>query len=618
MTKTLCRDCVIFKIIEVTKLYIMNILSKKCVFLLNIIVGCIIFIIVNSRFQNPDRTILKIRKIVRSEIEVSPTILKSILNTEKIKVPWRFQIEEDGFYFPVQYEKEKYITYDPVNSSWSDQILQFENACVFAALLKRTLLVPALLPYRSTLHNGKHLTAATAAQTQRVPLFHILDSDVLSKKIKIRPFDKIYANRIKTMSKYNVCLDSRLGFWIDYIPSVENIQTWRLLRQQEFQRIDINSIKNDVKCPETIIGRWTYPKSTKVMYRGILTELQKKEEDVLYFHRDTLSSTYLRLFDKQRVADLQELLLLYVTYTPAIKSRLKILVNILGPAYTAVNFDFKTNVNKTVEDTLLDVQRELVRVDALKMTKNVVVITDSNRKVISDRFKKFGYSVIFARDFITDNIQLIDDSIQDDKIHLIALLLCAYAYHFIPTNSTSADVYFIRHLRTNDLLMANGLATEYINVRWAKHTTKEKVVEFQKKKFEKEMKMFESSSMVTNTTARIAHVLTSNQTRGNSSNEVIGNLTKEIQKLNKPSIVIKLTSSLNLKAKNMNYDKNKTQKPAVHVVGRQTILKIEKRESSTIKSRRTKDQLTSMVCLFCNYIRHITGHPGCPSMKDVC
>ena len=196
---------------------------------------------------------------MRSEIEISPTLLKPIGNSEKLKVPWRFQIEEDGFVFPIEHINEKFITYEPINSSWSDQILQFENACVFAYLLKRTLIAPPLVPFIS--HEKQ--PGKTRNAGERVPLFTILDSEVLSKKVKVKELDKNQVDRLSWMSKHNVCLDSRLGFWVDYIPSVENIQTWRLLRQQEFAPIDINSIKTDAKCAETIFGRWTYPKKNK-------------------------------------------------------------------------------------------------------------------------------------------------------------------------------------------------------------------------------------------------------------------------------------------------------------------------------------------------------------------
>ena len=223
------------------------------------------------------------------------------------------------------------------------------------------------------------------------------------------------------------------------------------------------------------------------MYRGILTELTKVKADVIYFYKDTLAGTYIRVFDKQRTSELQELLLLYITFSPAIKSRLKILTRALGTGYTAIDFNAfnKSDVN---EETMMYVENELQRIGAGKISKTIFVISKSNYSEIFKKLSNLGYRAIYAKEFIKRNLNILDKDLQSDKIHIFAQLLCAHAHNFIAVDVTS-EAYFVHHLRTNDLFITNGIATESINVRWAKHTTRDIVLEFQRKKLERTAKM---------------------------------------------------------------------------------------------------------------------------------
>lgn len=84
------------------------------------------------------------------------------------------------------------MTYEPVNGSWSEQILHFENALVVAHLLKRTLLAPPLLPWRLREESG---VESGYQGDEEVPLFDVLDSEVLGKKVKVMDLKDVPAER---------------------------------------------------------------------------------------------------------------------------------------------------------------------------------------------------------------------------------------------------------------------------------------------------------------------------------------------------------------------------------------------------------------------------------------
>jgi len=183
----------------------------------------------------------------------------------EIKIAWRYHSDDDGFVFPRdqnEMDKRLFLSYEPINSSLTRQLVQFENAVVFAYFLDRTLLVPPIALADS--ENKSHKT--------HIRISEIIDFDLLSNVVELKEFDyqQHLANgekdRLSTTSAdghyeklgiktiHKVCQDPRLGFWLDYIPSVDNIDSWRTLKQQLFSpmklRFNYNN-RTEYWCPGT-------------------------------------------------------------------------------------------------------------------------------------------------------------------------------------------------------------------------------------------------------------------------------------------------------------------------------------------------------------------------------
>ena len=528
---------------------------KKYVFVLNAVVGSLIILFIVLRLHNTGIIDLRLRKINPKKFERNTRRSVTTTPTVPLKVPWRFHIEEDGFVFPQMDNKERFLTYEQLNGSWTKQILQFENANVFAYLLKRTLLVPPLLPYKTSIYNITDYN-----KVDSFSMSEIIDFDLLSSMVKLGEVNSRITNEIKIMDKYSVCHDPRLGFWVDYIPSVENIQTWRILKEQYFYplKLNLNGLEREYVCPgtENYADRWGPPLRVKALYRGILTELNKRKEELIYFQGDTLDTTHIRFFNKQRAKKAQELLLFYIRFSKDVTKQTKRFANLLGFGYTAIlaNHISDTNGISTY------ISNEVRRLNISNTSMNVLVVSKSSHKPLFDVLSRLGYNLIFAEEFIRRNALLAEEvSFVMDKVHILSLLLCAYATHFIGLPGTS-DLYFVEHLRLQDVGMTDGLVTDKVSVRWAKHTTRDKADE--------------------------------------------------------RKILIKTTESSKLdKIRTAATIRNFTKIIPVNVTNKKVKILMKK---VILKPKKKLDRLNSMVCSFCNYVRHVTGQHGCPSMKQIC
>ena len=411
-----------------------------------------------------------------------------------LKLPWRYHSNDDGFVFPRDDVSEIYLTYEAINRSLTRQLLQFENAVVFAYFLQRTLIVPPI-----TLLKDDN-------KTVNIAMSSIINFDLLSTKIRLvelplsasKKHAKAAKEQLSLNTTYEVCQDPRLGFWLDYVPSVENINSWRTLKQQLFSPLKLRfnyHNRTEYWCPgtENYFARWGPPLQIKALYRGLITELYERNEDLIVFQSSTLDTTETRFFDRERVKRAQEILLYYIRFSKKITRLTRQLTHILGKGYIAILANgLEQNSTNGLTNFLLE---NLKKKSAY--SKTLLIVSGSLPKSTFKELQLQGYRLIFA-DLFIESIRSWSPK-NKELSHIFSLLLCAYANHFVGFPGTS-DLYFIEHLRLQDVKVLDGLVAEKINVKWAIHTVK-------KKADDKKILQRPSKSIITNRKGALKAIL---------------------------------------------------------------------------------------------------------------
>eukprot|EP00112_Aurelia_sp_Birch-Aquarium-sp1_P012000 Seg2519.2 transcript_id=Seg2519.2/GoldUCD/mRNA.D3Y31 product="hypothetical protein" protein_id=Seg2519.2/GoldUCD/D3Y31 len=352
-----------------------------------------------------------------------------------IKVPWRFQLEDDGFVFPRYDKKEKYITYKPSPMSWPKQLVQFENAVLFAHLLQRTLIAPPLIPQRDSNQNISDIDS-----TYQFPISQVIDFNALSKVLSLQQKSLEQLEEIrKNKSVYKICHDHRLGFWVDFIPSVEDIQIWRLLKSQQFTAfpISLDDHEVDLMCPGTLQygNRWGPPMKVKPIIRGIMTELYEREEDVIYFDGDTLSTKDLRFFDKKRTKKMQEILIFHIQFSKHLNMSLMKLMKYLGRTYNAIMSGPLSGNDSLDSNLALRMRAQMFH----EVSKTTLVSCRSEDEYKFKFLQDLGYDLVFANHLPGPAVSNQTRLKSRDMHELRIMLLCAYASKFIAVSGPSDD-----------------------------------------------------------------------------------------------------------------------------------------------------------------------------------
>ena len=552
---------------------------KRCQKIVNVIflLGLISFLLLHTnrhrlfifRNETTEDEQLDSTKTIQGKHEFKESIKKF-----NIKVPWRFQLEDDGFVFPKRNRREKYIVYMPSPLTWPKQLQQFENAIIFAYLLDRTLLVPPLVQSRNESQNvtsHRHFALST-----------ILDFDLLSKIVSLRDMTfKAIENICNSSNVYKICHDHRLGFWVDFIPAVEDIQLWRIMRSQRFTAfpIRLDDREVDLMCPGTIQygNRWGPPMKIKPIMRAIMTELYEREEDVILFQGDTLSTRDFRFFDKHRTKTMQKILIFNVQFSKNVNILMMQLMKYLGRKYNAI----LAGPIKNNENLRKELESRLRMKRFLETSRTLLIVSRRNDEKEFNFLKELGYHLIFESE-ISQSIDTSGDrKILNDLHELCITLLCAYASK-LETIAGPSQEYFVQHLRLQNVSMKDGLVTDNINVRWARHTQ---------------------------LPARDERVLLA---RVNASKYAIGH-------------------RINATSSNITWSKNKhdtnNRNPSTSTIAFNTT-KIANntdamnggKDPKKLISTKMKpgSKLDKMLCAFCLYVKRITGQHGCPTIAQWC
>ena len=552
---------------------------KRCQRILNVIflLGLIAFLLLHT---NRDRLFIFRNETTEDEqLDSIKTTngkheFKESIKKFNIKVPWRFQLEDDGFVFPKRNRREKYIAYMPSPMTWPKQLQQFENALIFAYLLDRTLLVPPLVQSRNESQNF--------TSQRQFAMSTIIDFDLLSKVVSLREVTSKAIEKVCNSSNvYKICHDHRLGFWVDFIPAVEDIQLWRIMRSQRFTAfpIRLDDREVDLMCPGTIQygNRWGPPMKIKPIVRAIMTELYEREEDVILFQGDTLSTRDFRFFDKLRTKTMQKILIFNVQFSKNVNILMMQLMTYLGRKYNAI-LAGPINNNGSIREQL---EPRLRMNRFLETSRTLLIVSRRDDEKEFHFLKELGYHLIFESE-ISRNIDTRGDrKVLNDLHELCITLLCAYA-HKLETIAGPSQEYFVKHLRLQNVSMKDGLVTENINVRWARHTqlpAKDERVLLARLNMSKY-----ASGHKTNTTSRNI-----TWSKANHDTDNRGKST---------SIIAINTTKIANNTDTMNGEK-------------------DSKKSISIKLK-PESKLDRMVCAFCLYVKRITSQHGCPTIAQWC
>lgn len=167
--------------------------------------------------------------------------------------------------------------------------------------------------------------------------------------------------------------------------------------------------------------------------------------------------------------------------------------------------------------------------------------------------------------------------LERDLHKLCALILCAYGSKFTQI-SRPEDLYYVQHLRLQNITMKDGLVADKISARWAQHT-----------------KLPRNDERVLLTNKNTRNLSDQQQQQQQAQHAVNNQNTNSVSSMNATNITNKTIHSNQIL---------KSSATGKHVLTR--------------PKRKIKSKLDIMVCTFCHYIRRITGEHGCPTLTLWC
>ena len=381
---------------------------------------------------------------------------------------------DDGFRFTSIQEKEKFLSYDPPIGSWSMQLQAFENAIIISKLLNRTLLARALAS-EPEIKRLQRLTRSTMQPDSKVhdildrnftvPVSAVIDFSLLSKLIKVRDFrgsNQDFLSDHKNWSWYDVCHKDSTGFWVDFIPSSDNQEAWKILEAQEFVPFSIAILQTEPFCDHQLdIPATSHPTPS---IRGIITELSKIKEDIVYFRGGSIATNDIRFLSKERTELAQKWTLNYIRFTPYVQERTQQIIAKINKPYNAVLIskeDEETNISSTINFRL----KQMEKMKFKDITNRLYIITRMKNGTLFDPFRRRGYDISFSDSLIPSGI---NHFVQHDVRELLGFIICKYARLYVG----STDSYLIRRGRVHEATRRDGLLTNHVTIRWAVHTIK--------------------------------------------------------------------------------------------------------------------------------------------------
>ena len=400
------------------------------------------------------------KKIHPSEIQVEEIVLSR-------------DFADDGFSFPSLYDKEKYLSYEPPVGSWSKQLQAFENAVIISKLLNRTLLARTLAS-EPEIKRLKRIVRRTLQPDSKVhdlldkrftvAVSSVIDFNHLSKLVKVREVggsNQQFLRDHKHMSWYDVCHRESAGFWVDFIPASNNYEAWKVLEAQRFVPLSLKVPGAEPACDHEL-GIHNDRYKPKPFIRGIISELSRVEEDMLYFRGGSIATSDIRFLSKKRTALAQKWPFSYIRFSTYVQEKTQEILAKMEKPYNAVLIskeDEETNLNSTIYFRL----KQMEKMKFPEMTNVLYIITRISNLSVFEPFRTQGYEIKLSQSLIPTRT---NSFVQYDVAQLLGLMICKYARLYVG----SSDPYLIRRGRIHEAKRRDGLFTDHVTVKWAVHT----------------------------------------------------------------------------------------------------------------------------------------------------
>ena len=378
---------------------------------------------------------------------------------------------DDGFLFIPVHDKEKYLSYEPPVGSWSKQLQAFENAVIISKLLNRTLLVQPLAS-ELEIKRLKYIVRRTSQSNSKVydvvdrkftvPMSSIVDLKHLSKLIRVHSVSRRqFLDNFKNLSWFDVCHRDSLGFWVDFIPSPNNHNAWKVLEAQNFAPLSFSIPAVEPACDYGLEIKSDFYKA-KPFIRGIISELSGVKEDVVHFRGGSIATRDIRFLSKKRTALAQKWTSDYIRFTRYVQEKFQKIMTMIKQPYNAVLIsteDEAGNLTSTINYRL----KQMKRLKFQDVTNILYIITHIKNLTVFEPFRTHGYEIYLSKSLIPPGISSF---VRYDVTELLGLVICKYARLYVG----STDPYLIRRGRIHEAKKRDGLLVDHVTVRWAIHT----------------------------------------------------------------------------------------------------------------------------------------------------
>ena len=352
-------------------------------------------------------------------------------------------------------DRIKYISYQPPGGGWNNQRKAFENAIIMAKILNRTLIVRPVASHLAIRElRLKNYTAGygiynVLGRKDLIPVSRVIDLDHLRKLISViedtgsnKEFLKNYNNR--TWRK--VCHNPRVGFWVDYLPSIYDTEAWSIIKHKAMNNKTIRIPYYRASCKSDLKQFWRNPTRLKVW--GISNELSRAEEDIIYFTEGSLLTRDLYFMERENAREARIWLKRYVKFAKWIQVNVDEIIKRIRPPFYAVHIrrtDFMP-MHNFAQDFWLK------RLPNLRQRHNVTnklyIASDEQNREWFAPFRQAGFVIFFNENFNEIFDQFSDNNrTKQDLIGVHEQLICTRATKFVDSFYSTFS-FFIRRSRT--------------------------------------------------------------------------------------------------------------------------------------------------------------------------
>ena len=366
---------------------------------------------------------------------------------------------------------ERFLTYQPPGNGWNNQRQALETALILAVMLNRTLIVHPMSPHSLSVRlkrleslSGYQAYNAIAAD-KLTSVSTLLDLQHMADVSGVHIVEwcntqHALKDGLAKLSWHEICHSGGRGYWLDHLPSQQELDSLTVLQRQSFEATG----GWETKCRDEIAYHqkhiWNEP-----LVR-LVSDLVGLDTDILYISEGTLFGVDLRFVDKDEALASQAMLLNSIRLESGIYKKARKVAARLSP-YNAVHVrrgDHSMRY-KSVEYWL----KEMAAGEFIQQTKNLYVATDEERRSWFQPLADAGYNLTFASD-IEDilNSKFLPEVSRQDVTGVYEQAVLLAAMHFVPSPHSTFSKFVTRS--RNEMESWDGMLTDGIRIKWIGHT----------------------------------------------------------------------------------------------------------------------------------------------------